>query len=286
MAMANFLVALGLFMSASALQMMKPKDLDSLETSVSKACEQVLTAEVDCDEYIRELTDPNLFRGETDEDMEMAPTICNKQCSNSFQSWYQKLNKECAEEDFLSELYPPNYFLFGGNTTSSGWNQTCAKDPETGRYCGEILSEFPELKDDEEMPLEELCHPCYVKLIDMRSNSWAWPTPTNPAGDYWNKQLKLVKEKCNASGGSKEDSSSMNDNDPAEEETTSVTPHKTASAYGSGLSTMLTASTSSAETAVSESAAQESKAGGAMASKQICSYWYAMLMLGMVVLSL
>lgn len=123
------------------------------------------------------------------------------------------------------------------------------------------------------MPLEELCHPCYVKLIDMRSNSWAWPTPTDPAGDYWNKQLKLVKEKCNASGGLKEASSSQ-------EGTTSVTPHKTVSADGSGVSTMPTASTSSTETAVPGSAAQESSAGDAMASKQICCYWYTLLVLG------
>ncbi|KLP22462.1 uncharacterized protein LW94_14568 [Fusarium fujikuroi] len=277
MVMSRLVVALGLFMSASALQMMKPKDLDSLETLISKACEKVLIAEVECDEYIRELTDPNSFRGETDEDMEMAPTICNKKCSGSFQSWYQKLNKECAEEDFLSELYPPNYFLFGGNVTSSGWNQTCAKDPKTGRYCGEILDEFPDIGDDEEMPLEELCHPCYVKLIDMRSNSWAWPTPTDPAGDYWNKQLKLVKEKCNASGGLKEESSSK-------EETTSVTPHKTVSADGSGVSTMPTASTSSTESVVPGSAAHESSTGDARASKQICGYWYTLLMLGIGVI--
>ncbi|KAF5982590.1 hypothetical protein FBULB1_4207 [Fusarium bulbicola] len=221
MATTKSVFALGLFMSASALQMMKPKDVDSLATSVSKACKQVLTAEVDCDEYLRDLTDPDLFRGETDEDMEMAPTICNKQCSDSFQSWYQKLNEECAGEDFGSEYYPPNLFIYS-----------------------ETLNEFPELEDDEEMPLEELCHPCYVKLIDMRSNSWAWPTPTDPAGDYWNKQLKLVKEKCNASGGLKEDSSSK-------EETTPLTPHKTASAYGSGVSAMQTGSTSSAQSAVS-----------------------------------
>ncbi|PNP83989.1 hypothetical protein FNYG_02677 [Fusarium nygamai] len=279
MAMNKLVVALGLFMSASALQMMKPTDLDRLEASVSKACQKVLTAEVDCDEYIRDLTDPDSFRGETDEDMEMAPTICNKQCSDSFQSWYQKLVKDCAEEDFLSELYPPNYFLFGGNVTSSSWNQTCAKDPKTGRFCGEILDEFPELEDDEEMPLEELCHPCYVKLIDMRSNSWAWPTPTNPAGDYWNKQLKLVKEKCNASGGLKEASSSQ-------EETTSVTPHKTAGADGSIVSTMLAASTSSTTAAVSESAAQESNTGEGVARKEFYSHWYALLVLGMVVLPL
>ncbi|KAF5602152.1 uncharacterized protein FSUBG_7827 [Fusarium subglutinans] len=279
MAITKFVVALGLFMNASALQMMKPKDVDSLETSVSQACKQVLTAEVDCDEYLRDLTDPDLFRGETDEDMEMAPTICNKQCSDSFQSWYQRLNEECAEEDFGSEYYPPNLFIYSGNVTSSSWNQTCAKDPKTGRFCGETLNEFPELEDDEEMPLEELCHPCYVTLIDMRSNSWAWSTPTNPAGDYWDKQLKLVKEKCNASGGLKEDSSSK-------EETASLTPHKTASAYGSGVSTMQTGSTSSAETAVSESASQKSKAPGAMASKQIFSYWYAVLVLSMVVLPL
>ncbi|KAF5622264.1 uncharacterized protein FTJAE_10998 [Fusarium tjaetaba] len=277
MAMNKLVVALGLFMSASALQMMKPKDVDSLKPSVSKACKQVLTAEVDCDEYLRDLTDQDMFRGETDEDMEMAPTICNKQCSDSFQSWYQKLIKECAGEDVGSEYYPPNLFIYSGNVTSSSWNQTCAKDPKTGRFCGETLDEFPDRDDGEEMPLDELCHPCYVTLIEMRSNSWAWPTPTNPAGDYWNKQLKLVREKCNASGGLKEDSSSKG-------ETTSVTPHKTAGADVSSLSTSPTASTSSIETAVSGSATSESTPGEAMASKQICSYWYALLMLGMGVI--
>jgi hypothetical protein len=44
---------------------------------------------------------------------------------------------------------------------------------------------------------------------------------------------------------------------------------------------MSAASTSSTETAVSESVAPESNTGENMASKQICSYWYAMLVLGM-----
>ncbi|KAG7406624.1 hypothetical protein ACKAV7_014402 [Fusarium commune] len=284
MAMYRFVVALGLCMSASAIKLFEPGDFNTGDIWVGSACEKVLRTEIDCDKYIFEFTVPE-FRGESSEDLQMADTICSNRCSDSLRNWYPKLIKECAEEDFMSDTYPTNYFLYIGNSMSSGWNQTCAQDAKTGRYCGEILNEFSEVKDDEEMPLDELCHPCYVKMIDMRSTSYAWPSLEDPGGSWWQKQLKLVKEKCSGSG-SKEDASSLDGKESAEGETTSVTPHKTASADDSGVSTMTAASTLSTETAVSGSTAPESNTAETMASKYILRDWYAVLMLGMVMLPL
>ncbi|KAK2695643.1 hypothetical protein QWA68_004076 [Fusarium oxysporum] len=254
MAMSRFVVTLGLCVSASAIKLFEPGDFNPEDVWVGSACEKVLRTEIDCDKYIFEFTVPE-FRGQSSKDLEMADTICSDRCSDSLRNWYPKLVKECAEEDFMSDTYPTNYWLYIGNSMSSGWNQTCAKDPKTGRYCGEIINEFSKVEDDEEMPLEELCHPCYVKMINMRSTSFAWPSLEDPGGKWWPKQLKLVKEKCSGTE-SKEDSSYLDEKESAEEETTSVTPHKTASADGSGVGPMPTASTSSTEAAVSESAAQ------------------------------
>ncbi|RYC83755.1 hypothetical protein BFJ63_vAg13327 [Fusarium oxysporum f. sp. narcissi] len=254
MAMSRFVVTLGLCVSASAIKLFEPGDFNPEDVWVGSACEKVLRTEIDCDKYIFEFTVPE-FRGQSSKDLEMADTICSNRCSDSLRNWYPKLVKECAEEDFMSDTYPTNYWLYIGNSMSSGWNQTCAKDPKTGRYCGEIINEFSKVEDDEEMPLEELCHPCYVKMINMRSTSFAWPSLEAPGGKWWPKQLELVKEKCSGTE-SKKDASYLDEKESAEEETTSVTPHKTASADGSGVGPMPTASTSSTEAAVSESAAQ------------------------------
>ncbi|PCD23480.1 hypothetical protein AU210_015000 [Fusarium oxysporum f. sp. radicis-cucumerinum] len=254
MAMSRFVVTLGLCVSASAIKLFEPGDFNPEDVWVGSACEKVLRTEIDCDKYIFEFTVPE-FRGQSSKDLEMADTICSNRCSDSLRNWYPKLVKECAEEDFMSDTYPTNYWLYIGNSMSSGWNQTCAKDPKTGRYCGEIINEFSKVEDDEEMPLEELCHPCYVKMINMRSTSFAWPSLEDPGGKWWPKQLELVKEKCSGTE-SKKDASYLDEKESAEEETTSVTPHKTASADGSGVGPMPTASTSSTEAAVSESAAQ------------------------------
>jgi hypothetical protein len=62
------------------------------------------------------------------------------------------------------------------------------------------MNNFSVVADDEERPLEELCHPCYVKMITMRSTSLAWPSLETPAGDWWQKELKLVQKKCSGSG--------------------------------------------------------------------------------------
>ncbi|KAF5254991.1 hypothetical protein FOXYS1_14316 [Fusarium oxysporum] len=254
MAMSRFVVTLGLCVSASAIKLFEPGDFNPEDVWVGSACEKVLRTEIDCDKYIFEFTVPE-FRGQSSKDLEMADTICSNRCSDSLRNWYPKLVKECAEEDFMSDTYPTNYWLYIGNSMSSGWNQTCAKDPKTGRYCGEIINEFSKVEDDEEMSLEELCHPCDVKMINMRSTSFAWPSLEDPGGKWWPKQLELVKEKCSGTE-SKKDASYLDEKESAEEETTSVTPHKTASADGSGVGPMPTASTSSTEAAVPESAAQ------------------------------
>jgi hypothetical protein len=135
MAMYKFVIALGLYMSANAIKLFEPEDFNSEDIWVGKASEKVLTTEIDCDEYIFEFTVPS-FRGDLPEDLEMPDTICTDMCTDSLRNWYHKLSKECAEEDFMSDQYPTNYYLYLGNGMSSGWNQTCAKDAKTGRYCG------------------------------------------------------------------------------------------------------------------------------------------------------
>lgn len=135
MAMSRFVVTLGLCVSASAIKLFEPGDFNPEDVWVGSACEKVLRTEIDCDKYIFEFTVPE-FRGQSSKDLEMADTICSDRCSDSLRNWYPKLVKECAEEDFMSDTYPTNYWLYIGNSMSSGWNQTCAKDPKTGRYCG------------------------------------------------------------------------------------------------------------------------------------------------------
>ncbi|RBR24721.1 uncharacterized protein FIESC28_02494 [Fusarium coffeatum] len=66
----------------------------------------------------------------------------------------EALNKDCAEEDFKE-----------GGIMIEGQKQLCDKDTKTGKYCKEIIEEFPYIGNDvdKELPLKYLCEPCYIE---------------------------------------------------------------------------------------------------------------------------
>ncbi|KAM0552386.1 hypothetical protein ACHAPJ_007946 [Fusarium lateritium] len=254
MAMTRLIIALCLSMSASAFKIYDAEDFE--DKKIEKNCAKALTANIDCNNYIRDFKEP-AYQGWIG-DVKLADSVCTETCSESLRSWYDTATKECGEKASGRDS-PARY----GGYIWQGWNETCVKDTKTDQYCQEIIDGFSELEDDDEMPLEELCHPCY---------------------DYWKDQFELIRKKCDNSGATNDATSLDEEEEEAtEKETASDAPHTTSSAQESDASTALPQRTSSTETALSESTSPESSAAETLVSKHIFKHWYAMSVLGMVV---
>jgi len=72
----------------------------------------------------------------------------------------------------------------------------------------EILDTFSEINYfRHDRSLEELCHPCYGKVLDVMSKSFLWYDPDDvlslwsTKGLYWRRERELVHEKCGSSNG-------------------------------------------------------------------------------------
>ncbi|KAL4956505.1 pectate lyase superfamily protein-domain-containing protein [Aspergillus filifer] len=53
-----------------------------------------------------------------------------------------------------------------GGQLCAGWNETCLKDPETDRYCGDDIDNFTVVSHINKMPKDELCSFCYHTLTN------------------------------------------------------------------------------------------------------------------------
>jgi hypothetical protein len=56
--------------------------------------------------------------------------MCDETCGQSLQVWFESVSVDCAREHDHVVLSEP------GGIVWAGWNETCVKDPNTGKYCG------------------------------------------------------------------------------------------------------------------------------------------------------
>ncbi|KAG9698201.1 hypothetical protein KCU95_g2830, partial [Aureobasidium melanogenum] len=56
--------------------------------------------------------------------------------------------------------------MYGGYMWEA-WNETCYIEPQSGRYCNEIIDGFTEVEDIYHMPHNELCSYCNTKFYQM-----------------------------------------------------------------------------------------------------------------------
>ncbi|KAF4331882.1 hypothetical protein FBEOM_14336 [Fusarium beomiforme] len=173
---------------------------------VTKACAKALTSRIECDSYVPNMN-PNHYQKWVG-DTELADKICTKTCHDSFRIWNDTVTRDCAEDmngsDFNARSTTHSIMLTVSHIWQ-GFNETCIKDNESGRYCQEILDGFSDIARDRERPFEELCHPCYGKLLAVMSKSFLWSAAESyiwpPTKDdlYWQGQLDLVQTKCSGS---------------------------------------------------------------------------------------
>ncbi|EGU73091.1 hypothetical protein FOPG_14764 [Fusarium oxysporum f. sp. conglutinans race 2 54008] len=172
--------------TSAAFKIYRTEDLESY--NVEDACVKALSADIACHEYIHSFMQPR-YRGSL-ENVTLTDQICTGTCSASLRSWFNTVVVACADEDFGGGV-PQRY----GGYIWNGWNETCVKDPKTKKYCNDIIDEFTELKDGEEMPLDELCHICYRRrLAIMQSSSYSI------YDHFYQSQLEKVYKTCGGSG--------------------------------------------------------------------------------------
>ncbi|RKK95856.1 hypothetical protein BFJ68_g14592 [Fusarium oxysporum] len=182
------LAALGLLVGAGAFRIYEAEDLEAYD--VSAACVSALSADITCNPYIRSFMQPS-YRGSLD-NVTFTDQICVGTCSGSLRRWFDTVSKDCEGETLGSSNAVP--MRYGGNIWA-GWNETCIKDPKTKKYCNDIIDEFSEPEDGEDMPREELCHICYRRrLAIMQSSQYSI------YNEYYKEELERVYKTCGGSG--------------------------------------------------------------------------------------
>ncbi|RKL25994.1 hypothetical protein BFJ72_g13885 [Fusarium proliferatum] len=223
------ITALSFPATASAFLMIEEWDAAS---HVAQACAKALASEIQCDSYIPNMN-PNYYQKWVG-DTELADEICIKTCHDSFPIWYNTVAKDCADDmngsDFDARSTTHSLIL----TISQFWqgfNETCIKDTESGHYCQEILDGFSDIARGQERPAEELCHPCYGKVLAVMSKSFLWSIadlyiwPPTEDDLYWQGQLDLVQKKCGGSNSTAIASSESPERTVAKEPSEGPTPH-------------------------------------------------------------
>ncbi|KAF4973425.1 hypothetical protein FSARC_250 [Fusarium sarcochroum] len=191
MAMLKLCVGFGLFLHVGAFNVYDAEYLNS-KYKIGEACVQALSADIACHQRVSSFLHPNL-RGPL-EDVALTDAVCSNTCSQSLRDWFETAAKDCKGEKFgvtNGDILPSQY----GGYLWAGWNETCLKDEETNRYCSDILHEFPNFDSHYEMPHEQLCHPCYGRLLAIRQSS------RYSTYNFGSKQhLEYVYETCGGSG--------------------------------------------------------------------------------------
>ncbi|KAF5246181.1 hypothetical protein FANTH_6948 [Fusarium anthophilum] len=151
------------------------------DNDVTKTCDKAMSADIDCDREVVSFLNGGWY-GSLDSEA-LTDAVCTKACSQSLQDWVTNVSKGCEEDKAR-----------GGLRIWTGWNATCLKDTKTGRYCNDIIADFTDVGEDEELPHDELCHPCYVKRLEMYK-----PSPYALNIKWHEEQLELVHKKCGSS---------------------------------------------------------------------------------------
>ncbi|RYP21256.1 hypothetical protein DL767_009308 [Monosporascus sp. MG133] len=129
-----------------------------------ETCRNALTEIIACDNRTQEFQAPGLrsWLG----NVEDTDSVCAASCGKSLKSWFDSVSIACAGHN-LNDALPT---LLGGRIWN-GWNQTCLKDSDTGKYCGEIIDSFTKVSAIEDMPKNELCSFCWIGHYAMPQRS-------------------------------------------------------------------------------------------------------------------
>jgi hypothetical protein len=72
------------------------------------------------------------------------------------------------------------------------WNQTCLKEPATGKYCGEVIDRFNKVSSVEQMPGKYLCSFCWIHHYAL-----ALQSQFSNYDEFIQSQPKYATSRCN-----------------------------------------------------------------------------------------
>ncbi|KAH3334474.1 hypothetical protein KXW81_004857 [Aspergillus fumigatus] len=154
---------------------------------VSSTCKASLTRLVECHDQVYMLRALQ-WRGSMHNDT-LTDLMCDKTCGQSLQLWFESVLAGCAREQDHVVLAEPGGIIW------AGWNETCVKDPNTGKYCGDAINEFTVVRSISDMPHSELCSYCYVTRYKMMQ-----ATPYSIYDKTYQSDLEFIHSKCGLSG--------------------------------------------------------------------------------------
>ncbi|KAH1846047.1 hypothetical protein KXX54_009374 [Aspergillus fumigatus] len=156
-------------------------------SGVSSTCKASLTRLVECHDQVYMLRALQ-WRGSMHNDT-LTDLMCDKTCGQSLQLWFESVLAGCAREQDHVVLAEPGGIIW------AGWNETCVKDPNTGKYCGDAINEFTVVRSISDMPHSELCSYCYVTRYKMMQ-----ATPYSIYDKTYQSDLEFIHSKCGLSG--------------------------------------------------------------------------------------
>ncbi|KAJ9199434.1 hypothetical protein DTO164E3_4746 [Paecilomyces variotii] len=165
-------------------QLYDPSDLEGL----TAPCVTALTRIIKCDSYLLKFQEA-FYHGSLGNDT-LADSVCDKSCGASLQEWFDTVSMSCAGQNVTGAV--PTKL---GGIVYQGYNETCLKDPGSGKYCNDIISGFTLVADINQMPKDEMCSYYYTTKLQMMQSSPYSAYNTDSQGD-----LQLVHSTCAISG--------------------------------------------------------------------------------------
>ncbi|GFF51405.1 hypothetical protein IFM58399_09057 [Aspergillus lentulus] len=118
----------------------------------------------------------------------LSDLVCASGCGESIAAWFKGVERDCAT---LEEriLFPAQR----GGQLWAAWNETCLKDEETERYCGDVMDDFTtSFIFINQMPVEELCSFCNVQWHQMMQTS-----PYSLYDKNYKSNVERINSACN-----------------------------------------------------------------------------------------
>ncbi|ENH71506.1 hypothetical protein FOC1_g10007742 [Fusarium oxysporum f. sp. cubense race 1] len=175
------------------------------DKGVTKACDKAMSADINRNKNAFSFINGGWY-GSLDSEA-LTDAVCTHTCSESLQDWVANVSKDCEDKE----------------------------KSRTGRYCNDIIEDFTDVGDDEELPHDEPCHPCYVKRLEMYK-----PSPHALNIKWHEEQLELVHKKCSSSTSTETATLTSSKSEPSGAATTAEASEASQEAKGGSESVMST----------------------------------------------
>ncbi|GKT64258.1 lysM domain-containing protein [Colletotrichum tofieldiae] len=166
-----------------------PQQLLDIST-LDSTCLQVLKQTINCEETVADLGQRE-YHGSL-EDAKLTDAVCVASCKSALTVARRRIEGACAK---TPELLPGMTVLSYIDSIIVGWEETCLKDEESGKYCNDIIESWEEVEEIEDMPQDELCSYCYgAKLRLMQKSEYS------VYDEYYAAMLEYVNKECGVEG--------------------------------------------------------------------------------------